>query len=83
MLTVYDSVTVAPVLHPFSRQHDFELEGFSYRIVACEDEVEDICTELAPLKQEDARATNEPRRAALTDLTTHAEGTQAGLRAAV
>jgi hypothetical protein len=71
------------VLHPFSRQHDFELEGFSYRIVACEDEVEDICTELAPLKQEDAHATNEPRRAALADLTTHAEGTQAGLRVAV
>ena len=45
------------VLHPFSRQHDFELEEFSYRIVACEDKVEDIYTELAPLKQEDACAT--------------------------
>jgi len=46
--------------------------------VTCKDKVEDVCTKLAALKPEDARATDEHRRA-LTDLTTHAEGTQAKL----
>jgi hypothetical protein len=56
-----------------------------YCIVACEDKVEDVCTELAALKREDARTFEEHRGHALTDLrlTTHAEGTQAKLRTAV
>ena len=43
---------------------------------------EDVCTELAALKQEDARATDEHRRA-ITDFTTRADGTQAMRKAAV
>jgi len=73
-------------LHTFSRRHDSELEGLAHRIVTCEDKVEDVCTELAALKQEDdARAIDEHRRA-FTGLTTHAEcpqGPQAEIRAAV
>ena len=53
----------------------------SHRIAVCEGGVEDVCTELASLKQ-DARATDEHRRA-ITDFTTRADGTQARRKSAV
>jgi chromosome segregation ATPase len=63
------------------RQRDSELEGLAHRIVDREDEVEDARKELATLKREHARATDEYQRA-LADLTTRAEGAQVELGAA-
>jgi hypothetical protein len=64
------------------QQRDADIEGLAHRIVAREDEAEDARAELAALKREHTRATDEHRRV-LADLTTRAEGTQAELGAAV
>ena len=69
-------------LHTSVRQHDSELGVLAHRIAACEGGVEDVCTKLAALKQEVARGTDEHRRA-ITDFTTHADGTQAKRKATV
>jgi chromosome segregation ATPase len=64
------------------RQRDAELEELAHRIVVHEDEAEDARAELATLKREQARTTDEHRRV-VTDLTTRAESAQAELGAAV
>ena len=64
------------------RQRDTELEELAHRIVAHEDEVEDVRAELATLKREQAHMSDEHRRV-VADLTTRAESTQAELGAAV
>lgn len=77
--SAHDSVTR---LQQDIQQRDTNIEGLAHRIVAREDETEDARAELAALKREHARATDEHRRA-LADLATRAEGTQAELGAAV
>ena len=58
VLTRHDAHDLA---RTFSRQHDSEPEELAHRIAACENGVEDVCTELAALNHEDARATDEHR----------------------
>jgi chromosome segregation ATPase len=64
------------------RQRDTELEGLAHRIVAHEDEAEEARAELAALKREHGRTTEDHRRD-LADLTARAEGAQAELEAAI
>ncbi|KAH9064396.1 hypothetical protein EDB87DRAFT_1680597 [Lactarius vividus] len=64
------------------RQRDTELEELAHRVVAHEDEAEDVRSELATLKREQTRTADEHRRV-LADLTARAEGAQAELEAAV
>ncbi|KAI9449007.1 hypothetical protein BJY52DRAFT_292646 [Lactarius psammicola] len=64
------------------RQRDTELEELAHRVVAHEDEAEDVRSELATLKREQTRTTDEHRRV-LADLTARAESAQAELEAAV
>jgi hypothetical protein len=56
---VVSKQALTTALHTFSRQHDSKLEALAHRVVACGDKIEYFCTELAALKQEDARATDE------------------------
>ncbi|KAI0246338.1 hypothetical protein BJV78DRAFT_1277249 [Lactifluus subvellereus] len=63
-------------------QRDTELEELAHRIVAREDEAEDARAELATLKREQARTSDEHHRV-VADLTTRAESAQAELGAAI
>lgn len=64
------------------RQRDIDIEGLAHRIVAREDEAEEMRAEITVLKREHTHATDEYRRV-IADLTTRADGTQAELGAAV
>ncbi|KAI0270710.1 hypothetical protein BC834DRAFT_967439 [Gloeopeniophorella convolvens] len=63
-------------------QRDAELEDIAHRVVAREDELEDVRTQLATLKREQARVVDERRRE-LADVSVRAENAQAELDAAV
>jgi chromosome segregation ATPase len=64
------------------RQRDAELEELAHRVVAHEDEAEDVRAELATLKREKVHTTDEHRRV-VAELTSRAESAQTELGAAV
>ena len=64
------------------RQRDTELEELAHRVIAHEDEAEDVRAELATLKREQVHTTDEHRRV-VAELIARVESAQAELGAAV